>query len=418
MAFERFKNAWSAFRGNRDPTPYSFGEMSYTGRRPDHRRYNRNNLKMVVGAIYNQIAVDCSLINLNHVRLDENGRYVETIRSKLNRALTIDANVDQTGRELIREAVTCMLNNGHVAIIPTETTENPEETESYDVYELRVGTVKEWMPRAVRVEVYNENTGKTDELVLAKSYVAIIENPFYDIMNEPNSIGQRLVRVLNQLDRTNEESCVNKLDLIIQLPYMIKSEARRKQAEQRRKDIEAQLTSSAYGVAYTDGTERVIQLNRSLENNLWNQAKDLQEQLYNQLGLSKTIFDGTADEATLLNYNNRTLEPILTALAEEMERKWISRTAQTQGQAIRFFDDPFRLVPVSQLAEIADKFTRNEIMTSNEIRAVIHMKPIQDPRADELRNANLNHPDESGTVNEEIIEEEDVPNNTTQIQNQ
>lgn len=415
MAFERFKNAWNAFRNARDPTPQSFTSFSYSGGRPDRRRYNRNNLKMVVGAIYNQIAVDCSLVNINHVRLDENGRYVETIKSKLNRALTLEANVDQTGRELIREAVTCMLNNGRVAIVPVDTTENPEETESYDVYELRVAEIKQWMPRHVRVSLYNENTGKMKELVLAKSYVAIIENPFYDIMNEPNSIGQRLVRVLNQLDRTNEESCTNKLDLIIQLPYIIKSDARRKQAEQRRKDIEAQLTNSAYGVAYTDGTEKVIQLNRSLENNLWNQAKDLQEQLYNQLGLSKAIFDGTADEKTLLNYSNRTLEPILTALTEEMERKWISKTAQTQGQAIRFFDDPFRLVPVSQLAEIADKFTRNEIMTSNEIRAVIHMKPIQDPRADELRNANLNHPDEEGTTNTEIIEEEtETPN----IQNQ
>lgn len=415
MAFERFKNAWNAFRSARDPTPQTFTSFVYSGGRPDRRRYNRNNLKMVVGAIYNQIAVDCSLVNINQVRLDGNGRYVETIKSKLNRALTIEANVDQTGRELIREAVTCMLNEGRVAIVPVDTTEDPEQTDSYDVYELRVGKIKQWMPRHIRVEIYNENTGHMKELVLSKSYVAIIENPFYDIMNEPNSIGQRLVRVLNQLDRTNEESCANKLDLIIQLPYMIKSDARRKQAEQRRKDIEAQLTSSAYGVAYTDGTEKIVQLNRSLENNLWNQAKDLQEQLYNQLGLSKAIFDGTADEKTLLNYSNRTLEPILTALTEEMERKWISKTAQTQGQAIRFFDDPFRLVPVSQLAEIADKFTRNEIMTSNEIRAVIHMKPIQDPRADELRNSNLNHPDEEGTTNTEIFEEEtETPN----IQNQ
>lgn len=408
MAFERIKNIWSAFRNARDPTIPLYSQYGYDGFRPGRTRYyGRNNLKMVVGAIYNQIAVDCSLVDLNHVRIDENGRYIETINSKLNRALTVEANVDQTGRELIREAVTCMLNTGYVAIVPTHTTENPIETGSYDIYELRVAKVLQWYPKHVKVEVYNEETGKKEELVLEKSFVVLVENPFYDIMNEPNSIGQRLVRVLNQLDKSNEESCTNKLDLIIQLPYMIKSEARRKQAEQRRKDIEFQLTNSAYGVAYTDGTERIVQLNRSLENNLWNQSKDLQDQLYNQLGLSKTIFDGTADEKTLLNYNNRTIEPILTSLSEEMERKWISRTAQTQGQAIHFFDDPFRLVPVSQLAEIADKFTRNEIMTSNEIRSIVHMKPIDDPKADELRNANINQPEENSKSTKFLKEEYD-----------
>ncbi len=402
MAFERIKNAWDAFRNARDPTNQFYRPSDFLSYRPDRRRYNRNNLKMVVGAIYNQIAVDCSLVDINHVRIDENGRFLEVVNSRLNRSLTKEANVDQTGRELIREAVTCMLNSGQVAIIPTYTTEDPEKTESYDVCEIRVAKILKWYPKRVLVEAYNEDIGRMEEINLSKKYVAIIENPFYDIMNEPNSIGQRLVRVLNQLDKSNDEASTNKLDLIIQLPYMIKSDARRKQAEQRRKDIEAQLTNSAYGVAYTDGTERIVQLNRSLENNLWNQAKDLQEQLYNQLGLSKSIFDGTADEKTLLNYNNRTIEPILTALAEEIERKWISRTAQTQGQAIRFFSDPFKLVPVSQLAEIADKFTRNEIMTSNEIRAIIHMKPIDDPKADELRNANLNQPDEKDQQNMEI----------------
>lgn len=409
--FERFKNAWNAFKG-RDPTPpYSF-YSSYASYRPDRNRFSTNNLRSIVSAIYNQIAVDCSLININQVRIDRdhNDRYIETVRSSLNRAISKDANVDQTGREVIREAVKIMLDEGAVAIVPITTSEDPMKTDSYKIYEIRAAKIKTWYPRSVRVELYNQDKGVKKEIVLDKSYVAIVENPFYDIMNEPNSTAQRLRRVLNQLDRYNEQNSAGKLDMIIQLPYMIKSEARRQQAEQRRKDIEAQLTGSQYGIAYTDGTERIVQLNRSLENNLWQQAKDLEEQLYNQLGFSKTIFDGTADEKTLLNYNNRTLEPIMVALTEEMERKWISKTAQTQGQAIRFFDDPFRLVPVAQLAEIADKFTRNEIMTSNEIRAVIHMKPADNPRADELRNANLNHPDETGSVNTEVVEDVEIQN--------
>lgn len=409
--FDRFKNAWNAFKG-RDPTPpYSF-YTSYVSSRPDRIRFSTNNLRSIVSAVYNQIAVDCSLININQVLIDRehDDRYIKTIMSSLNRAISKDANVDQTGREMIREAVKIMLDEGAVAIVPISTSEDPMKTESYKIYELRVGRIKAWYPRSIRVEVYNEDTGVKKELVLDKSYVAIVENPFYDIMNEPNSTAKRLRRVLDQLDRYNEQNSAGKLDMIIQLPYMIKSEARRKQAEQRRKDIETQLTNSQYGIAYTDGTERIVQLNRSLENNLWQQAKDLEEQLYNQLGFSKSIFDSTADEKTLLNYNNRTLEPIMVALTEEMERKWISRTAQTQGQAIRFFDDPFRLVPVAQLAEIADKFTRNEIMTSNEIRAIIHMKPVDNQRADELRNANLNHPDETGSVNTEVVEDVKIQN--------
>lgn len=409
--FDRFKNAWNAFKG-RDPTsPYPF-YANYNSIRPDRSKFSTNNLRSIISAVYNQIAVDCSLININHVLIDKDhdDRYIKTITSSLNRVISKDANIDQTGREMIREAVKIMLDEGVVAIIPISTSEDPMETESYKIYELRVGKIKAWYPRNIRVEVYNEETGIKKELVLDKSYVVIVENPFYDIMNEPNSTAKRLRRVLDQLDRYNEQNCAGKLDMIIQLPYMIKSEARKKQAEERRKDIEAQLTNSQYGIAYTDGTERVIQLNRSLENNLWQQAKDLEEQLYNQLGFSKSIFDGTADEKTLLNYNNRTLEPIMISLTEEMERKWISRTAQTQGQAIRFFDDPFRLVPVAQLAEIADKFTRNEIMTSNEIRAVIHMKPVDNKRADELRNANLNHPDETGSVNTEVVEDVKIQN--------
>lgn len=411
--FERFKNAWNAFKG-RDPTKTNSYEFysSYNSYRPDRRRMSTNNIRSIVSAVYNQIAVDCSLINIRHVRIDINNddRYMETIHSEMNYALSKEANVDQTGRELIREAIKAMLDDGSVAIIPVSTTKDPRTTNSYDIYELRVGKIKEWFPRDIRVEVYDESAGNKKELLLEKRFVAIIENPFYDIMNEPNSTAQRLKRILNQLDRFNDESSSGKLDLIIQLPYMIKSETRRQHAEQRRKDIEAQLTGSKYGIAYTDGTERIVQLNRSLENNLWQQAKDLEEQLYNQLGFSKSIFDGTADEKTMLNYNNRTLEPILIALTEEMERKWISRTAQTQGQAIRFFDDPFRLVPVTQLAEIADKFTRNEIATSNEIRAGIGMKPVDNPRADELRNANLNHPDETGSTNTEVIEDVKIQN--------
>lgn len=396
---DRLKNVWNAFTG-RDPTPkwYQYSSAS----RPDRIRFSGNNIRTIVSAIYNQIAVDCSAVNINHVRLGENDRYEETIKSSLNRALRLDANVDQTGRELIREAVDAMLNDGSVAIIPVSTNVNPNYTDSYEIYELRVGKILEWFPSTVRVEVYDEQDGQKKSLILQKRYVAIIENPFYGIMNEPNSTAKRLTRTLNQLDRYNEDSTSGKLDLIVQLPYMIKSDARRKQAEQRRKDIEAQLTGSKYGIAYTDGAERIIQLNRSLENNLWAQAKELQEQLYNQLGFSNKIFDGTADEQTMLNYNNRTIEPILSAITEEMERKWISRTAQTQGQAIRFFRDPFKLIPVAQLAELADKLTRNEIMTSNEVRAIIGMKPFDDPRADELRNANLNHPDEkeeAGTEN-------------------
>lgn len=400
--FDGLKNVWSAFKG-RDPTPQLY---SYYGGsiRQDRKRISRNNLKSTISSIYNRISVDCAGIRLNHVRLDENERYREVINDNLNKALCKSANLDQTGRELVQDIVMSMLDEGYVAVVPVTTSQNPNFTDSYDIYELRTGKIVDWYPEYVRVELYDERTGDKKNILVAKKYTAIIENPFYATMNEPNSTAQRLLRVLNQLDHLNDEHSSGKLDLIIQLPYVIKTEARKKQAEERRKAIEAQLTGSTYGIAYTDGTERIVQLNRSLENNLWEQAKDLREQLYNQLGLTKSIFDGTADEKTLLNYNNQTIEPIMSAIAEEMERKWISRTAQTQGQAIRFFKDPFKLVPVAQLAEIADKFTRNEITTSNEMRSVIGMKPIDDPRADELRNANLNHPDEEGTTNTVIDE--------------
>lgn len=407
MAFgERFKNAWNAFLG-RDPTPRSF---FYNSENPSRRKSIFNSFGQVCSAIYGRIAVDCSMVNINQVRLDEKDRYKETLHTSLNRALTKDANLDQTGREMIREAVFTMLSDGYVALVPTTTNQDPIFTDSYDVYEIRVGQIKEWMAKDVRVEIYNQDTGKKEERVLPKRIVAIIENPFYWIMNEPNSTGKRLMRTLNMLDQSNNDAVSGKLDLIVQLPYSIKSDAKRKQAEERRNDIEQQLTGSTYGIAYTDATENIIQLNRSLSNNLWDQAKELLDQFYNQLGLSKAVFDGTADEATMLNYTNRTIEPILTALTEEMERKWISRTAQTQGQAIRFFDKPFRLIPVAQLAELADKFTRNEILTSNEIRSEIGMKPVDDPKADELRNSNLNHPNESGSVNTEVVEDVKIQN--------
>lgn len=403
---ERFKNAWNAFM-SRDPTPTWNYQAGYaTSFRPDRVQLSRGNLKSVVSSVYNQIAVDCASITVQHVRLDENGKYEETIDDNLNRALTKEANIDQTGRELIQDIVISLLDEGCVAVVPTVVDIDPRNTDSYKIYELRIGKIVEWRPYEVEVEIYNDLTGQKVRKWFEKRTTAIIENPFYSIMNEPNSTAKRLIRVLNQLDRTNEENSAGKLDLIIQLPYLVKGEARMKQAEKRRKDIEAQLTGSQYGIAYIDGTEKIVQLNRGVENNLWTQAKELQADLYNQLGFSVSIFDGTADEKTMLNYNNRTIEPIMSAIVENMERKWISKTAQTQRQAIRFYKDPFKLVPVSQIAEIADKFTRNEIMTSNEVRSVIGMKPVDDPKADELRNANLNHPDEEGTTSTVIDEVE------------
>lgn len=392
---ERLKNSWNAFLG-RDPTKrmVNYGSIYGSINRPDRPCVHMTNLKSIVSSIYNQIAVDCSLINIYHVRLDEETRFKEVIDDSLNRVLSKDANIDQTGRAMIQDAVMSMLDEGVVAIVPTWTDVDPSRTDSYKILELRVGRILEWYPKHVRLELYNDTNGQREQIVLEKSIVAIIQNPFYEIMNQPNSLGKRLTRLLAQLDRTNETNSSGKLDLIIQLPYMLKTDLKREQAEQRRKDIEAQLTGSQHGIAYTDASEHVIQLNRSIENNLWTQVKEVQEQLFNQLGLCTAIFNGTADEKTLLNYNNRTIEPILTAIVEEMERKWISKTAQTQRQGIRFFKDPFKLVPVQQLAEIVDKLTRNEIMSSNEFRSILGLKPSGDPRANELRNSNLNHPDE------------------------
>lgn len=400
---ERIKNAWNVFLG-RD---YANAFINYgvsSGINPSRPRFTMGNAKTIVSTIFNRIAVDCSTISINHVRLNDEGNFVEIIDDSLNRVLTRDANIDQTGRALIRDIVISMLDEGVIAVVPFETDVDPMKTDSYQILKARTAKILQWYPHHIQVEIYDEDSGLKRQKILEKRICVIVENPFYTIMNEPNSIAQRLLRVLNQLDRTNEQNSAGKLDLIVQLPYVIKESAKRVQAEQRRKDIEAQLTGSQYGIAYIGGTEKIIQLNRSLENNLWEQAKDLTVQLYNQLGLSEEIFNGTADDKTMTNYMTGTIEPILSAIVEEMNRKWLSKTAVTQKQAIRFFNDPFRIVPVTQLAEIVDKFTRNEIMSSNEFRSKLGLKPSDDPKADELRNSNLNHPDEEGTT-DTVVEE-------------
>ena len=390
----RLKHAWNAFL-NKDPTPYYSkpGESYYY--RPDRPRLTRGNERSIITSVYNRIAIDVASIDIKHVRLDENERYVETIKSGLNDCLTIEANIDQTGRAFIQDAVMSMMDEGSVAIIPVDTTFNPTVTGGYDINTMRTGKVVTWKPQTVVVRVYNERTGKKEEIELPKSMVAIIENPLFAVMNEPNSTMQRLIRKLNLLDIVDEQSSSGKLDLIIQLPYVIKSDARRAQAESRRKDIENQLAGSKYGIAYTDGTEKITQLNRPLENNLLKQIEYLTNMLYGQLGITQTVIDGTADEKTMLNYYNRTIEPIISAIVDEMKRKFLTKTARSQFQSIEFFRDPFRLVPVNDIAEIADKFTRNEIMTSNEIRQVIGMKPSNDPKADRLVNSNIAQPTES-----------------------
>lgn len=388
---DRLRHAWNAFT-NKDPT-YGFrGYGSSHTYRPDRPRFTRGNERSIVNAVYNRVAMDVSAIRINHVRLDEDERYLETIKSGLNECLTLEANIDQTGRAMIQDAVMSMFDEGVVAIVPVDTTMNPIATGSYDVNSMRVAKILEWFPDRVRLQIYNDKKGEKEEVILPKKMVAIIENPLYSIMNEPSSTMQRLIRKLNLLDVIDEQSGSGKLDLIIQLPYVIKTKARREQAEERRKQIEEQLAGSKYGIAYTDGTERITQLNRPVENNLLKQIEYLTEMLYSQLGITKTILDGTADEQTMLNYNNRTIEPIISAITEEMKRKFLTKTARSQGQSIMFFRDPFRLVPISQIAEIADKFTRNEIMSKNEFRQVIGMKPSDDPKADQLINSNISQP--------------------------
>lgn len=399
MSFgSRLRHAWNAFTANESfsTARYSIGpSYSY---RPDRPIFSRGNERSIVTSVYNRIALDVAAISIQHVRLDDDGRFAELMEnSSLNARFDLEANLDQTGRAFIQDVVISMLDEGCVAIVPVDTDIDPKEG-SFKIDSMRTGKITEWYPKHVRVRVYNEETGRKEEITVPKSTVAIVENPFYAVMNESNSTLQRLIRKLNILDAIDEQSGSGKLNLIIQLPYVIKTEARRQQAENRRKDIEEQLAGSKYGVAYTDGTEHVVQLNRPVDNNLMSQIEYLTSMLYSQLGLTQGILDGSADEKTMQNYETRTVEPILSAIVDEMRRKFLTKTARSQKQSILFFRDPFRLVPVSSLAEIADKMTRNEIMTSNEIRQKIGLKPSKDPKADELRNSNLSAPSGEGTT--------------------
>ena len=400
----RLKSAWNAFL-SREPTdlPISYDDIgvgSYY--RPDRFRYTRGNERSIVTAIYNRISLDVAAIDIKHVRLDDNQRYLEDINSKLNECLTLSTNMDQTPRAFFQDVVSSMMDEGCVAIVPTDTDKDPLAG-SFDILTMRTGSIKEWHPLYVKVEVYNERTGRKQEINMPKEDICIIENPLYSVMNEPNSTLQRLIRKLILLDSIDERNNSGKLDLIFQLPYSIKTKLKRDQANQRRQDIEDQLVGSKYGIAYIDATEHVTQLNRPAENNLMAQVQYLTSMLYSQLGITDEILNGTADEKAMLNYHNRTIEPIISAITDEMKRKFLTPTARTQGQSIEFFRDPFRLVPVSEISEIADKFTRNEIMTSNEIRQVIGMKPSKDPNADILRNKNLSAPKEDATpVSEQI----------------
>lgn len=407
----RLKKAWNVFF-NRDPTVYQKNYYS-TGSsyRPDVVRFTRGNERSIVTSVYNRIAIDASTVNIVHARLDDNNRFLEEINSTLNDCLTLEANKDQTARAFRQDIFEVMMDKGVVAIVPIDLSDNPNTTGSHDIFTMRAGEIIEWFPDKVRVKVYNDISGKREELILNKSQVGIVPNPLYAVMNEPNSTLQRLIRKLNLLDVIDEQSGSGKLDLIIQLPYVIKTEARRQQAEQRRKDIEMQLSGSKYGIAYTDGTEHITQLNRSVENNLLKQVEYLQTMLYSQLGITTSVMDGTADEKTMLNYHNRTIEPMVSAVVDEMKRKFLTKTARSQKQSILMFKDPFKLVPVGEIAEMADKFTRNEIMTSNEFRQIVGMKPADDPRADELLNKNISQPG-GGTEPEAFdIQEEESYNN-------
>ena len=407
MSFgERLMHAWNAFRNNRDPTETCKLVEYGTYYRPDVHRLRYGNDKSIMAMILNRIAVDVVSQDIRHVRTNENGQFADDVDSYLNQCLTVEANIDQSARDFMRDVVLSMFDEGVVCIVPTDTDINPE-TGAFDVKSMRTAKILEWYPDAVRVKCYDEKICQQKEIIIKKRACCIIENPFYSIMNEPGSLLPRLTRKLALMDSLDEQASSGKLDLIIQLPYSIKSKAREDQAERRRKMVEKQLTDSKYGIAYTDGTERVTQLNRPIENNLLKQIEYLTDNLYNQLGLTKTIFDGTADEQTMLNYRTRTLEPILCAIVEEMRRKFLTKTARTQGQTIMFFSSPFKLVPVNQLADIADRFTRNEIMSSNEIRAIVGLRPSDDPTADELRNKNLNQ--EAMPYQEQPMEEGEVP---------
>lgn len=397
----RLRQAWNVFF-NKDPAGTSRSGIGYF-QRPDHVRFNRGTERTIVTSVYNRIAMDAAAVNLRHIRLDDNNRFLEVIESGLNNCLSLESNIDQTGRAFIQDVVMSMLDEGVVAVVPVDTTLNPRVTNSYDILSMRTAKILEWYPSDIKIQIYNERTGNKEEIIIPKSTAAIIENPLYAVINEPNSTMQRLIRKMNLLDVVDEQSGSGKLDLIIQLPYVVKSEGRRQQAELRRKDIENQLAGSKYGIAYIDGTEHVTQLNRPAENNLMSQIEYLTNMLYSQLGITQAVLDGSADEQTMLNYFNRTVEPILSAIVDEMKRKFLTKTARSQKQSIAFFRDPFRLVPINQISEIADKFTRNEILSSNEVRQIVGMKPSNDPKADELRNKNLSAPNEQ---NDNSTEEE------------
>ena len=393
----RIKHAWNAFLNRDPPQEYRDVGIGYSYR-PDRVRMTRGNERSIVTSVYNRIAIDVSALDIRHIRLDDNGRFKEDIDSGLNTCLTLEANIDQTSRAFVQDIVMSMFDEGCVAVIPIDTTIDPKKSNSYDIHSMRTGQILDWYPKHVKARVYNENTGYKEDLLIPKQTTGIIENPLYTVINEPNSTMQRLIRKLNLLDVIDEQSGSGKLDLIIGLPYVIKTEARRQQAENRRKDIENQLSGSKYGIAYTDGTEHITQLNRPAENNLMAQITYLTSMLYSQLGITQSVLDGTADEKTMLNYNNRTIEPIISAIVDEFKRKFLTKTARSQGQSLSFFRDPFKLVPVNELSEIADKFTRNEIMSSNEVRQVIGIKPSDDPKADELRNKNLNQSSKEKSV--------------------
>ena len=409
----RLRHAWNTFL-SRDPLSYRYSFGPSYAYRPDRPIFSRGNERSIVTSVYNRIALDVSSMTIQHVRLDENDRFKEVIESGLNNCLNLEANIDQTGRAFVQDIVMSMLDEGCVAIVPVDTTFNPKETGSFDISTMRTGKIFEWYPQHVKVRVYNDRKGEKEDILVPKSTVAIVENPFYSVMNEPNSTMQRLIRKLNLLDAIDEQSGSGKLNLIIQLPYVIKTAARRQQAEERRKDIEEQLSGSKYGVAYTDGTEHVVQLNRPVDNNLMSQIEYLTSMLYSQLGLTQGIMDGSADEKTMQNYYTRTIEPILSAIVDEMKRKFLTKTARSQKQSILFFRDPFKLVPVGEIAEISDKMTRNEIMTSNEIRQKIGMKPSTDPKADELRNSNLSVPAENTQTSQSTTtpKEDNIQNGT------
>lgn len=399
----RIKHAWNAFL-NRDPTATYYDHSNGSYYRPDRVRLTRGNERSIVTSVLNRIALDTASINIKHCRLDDNNRFSEELTTPLNNCLTLEANIDQTSRAFFQDVVMSMLNEGCVAIVPVDTNVNPKHG-SYDIYTMRTGKIVAWFPDKVRVSVYNDRVGRREEITVNKSNVAIIENPLYAVMNEPNSTLQRLTRKLVLLDSVDEQSSSGKLDLIIQLPYLVKSEARKQQANERRNEIERQLRGSKYGIAYTDGTEKITQLNRPIENNLMKQIEYLTSMLYSQLGITQAILDGTADEKTMLNYNTRTIEPIISAIVDEMKRKFLTKTARTQKQTIAFFRDPFKLVPTNDIAEMADKFTRNEILTKNEFRQIIGFKPSEDPKADKLLNSNISQPNTGPDMEQPIPEE-------------